>query len=783
MEIEISNKKISKITFSDFKNELKTYQNKLEEINTIVKLKSFIISNFEVLINHFIALGNYSDHAKSNQSKDADILQKYLINYKVSEEFKNIILLHRDVYLELYKSTIYFLEKQISKKIKIAHFDNSKLVLIEALKDFNESINIQEKELTIKNNKRVKKIALMLSQQASPWDIYRLQYLTIINQIKEIEKSEILLIETISIYDQLKVKLDDVNKNHKSFIESIVDSINDIINNIKKNTKIDDLLKEVNESIIKNLLVENIPVEVNNLTDHLKKIKVPISSHDGLLSQREIDFKKQTQKWIDYQIIPDFMDLIGIESNLQNKYNHSLNNISNSLKLSKTESDTKFENLVKSLSNLNQEIIVKKNTSQKVLDSINNNVNNRLLVSELIKGNPFLEVDLNSSISLGGTTFIKNIKNSLAKGNIYFNSQYKKSLRHQSLTNFEMSLQCIAHRMYREDSTHYDALFLNKNFIGDLFLVARQEQENALKLILEQWHIGFNKSVLIYGDRLSGRSTFLDYTSKKFFGKHIVNLKPNSNATIDGRKFKTTYNLKDALIYLKNNNLKSTKPVIIIDDIELWRDDNNSLLNNIRSLINFIETESDNAFVMISTTTLMLEHLNVRLNFSNAISHTINVNKAYSEEITEAILRRHGAAHRNLVTDDLKPISTTKIKSISRKLSKLSDYNIGNTLQAWTYNTFVKDNENVILEDSYYEFFDFFTPQEMIILKQALVFKTISEFGLKKVTSLTYDLDFQPAISRLTNIKVLIRDTFGKLYINPIVVNDITKIAKDKTIN
>ena len=104
--------------------------------------------------------------------------------------------------------------------------------------------------------------------------------------------------------------------------------------------------------------------------------------------------------------------------------------------------------------------------------------------------------------------------------------------------------------------------------------------------IVDHWNQGLNKSVLVSGDRLSGRSTFLDYSAKKLFGKDIVTLKPNSDATIDGRKFKTSNDLKEALQYVKNNNIKSTRPIILVDDLELWRDTKHSLLYNIRAFIN-----------------------------------------------------------------------------------------------------------------------------------------------------------------------------------------------------
>lgn len=272
----------------------------------------------------------------------------------------------------------------------------------------------------------------------------------------------------------------------------------------------------------------------------------------------------------------------------------------------------------------------------------------------------------------------------------------------------------------------------------------------------------------------------MDYASKKFFGKDIVILKPNSDAIIDGRKFKVTFDLKEALRYVKNNNIKSTKPTILIDDLELWRDKDVSLLNNIRALIHFIETESENAFVMVSVSSIMCSHLNNRLNFTDVFSHIINVNLAEIDELVEAVLLRHGAAHRDLISEDSLVISHMNIRAIAKKLSKKSNYNFGNTLQSWTYNTFVLEDDNVLFKTSQNEFLDFFNMHEAIILKQALTFKYITEVGLKRVTSIDFEKDYSSTLRRLTNFKVLMRDNDGKLYINPVVINDVARIITNK---
>ena len=761
-----------------FDEALMLYNQKLKTLNNRLELKALIAFDFNTLVMSFITLGD------NIIKDDSDAQMIHLVHFVLADDFKTVMLLHRDVFLELNKVSISNNESQLTENQIVSHYESSKNILEKKIEDFG-NLSALEKNKAEEDVKYSKTIARKISLQKNPWDIYTSQYHTILSQIKLIDTQKVLAFESIATFDKLKQVVTDLTVEHSELVEKISHSENYILNVAKENADIEKLLSYVDEQLVQQTNNENkhysFSETVNNHINQLQKIEMPIGSANGYLSIREIDLKKRTQKWFDYQILPEFMDLIGLETNLINKYSLSLLNLKNSLQLSKEkQKEINFDTIQNTLSYLENDIIEIKSRSEVISKSLIHKVNTELLFTNLIQGKHFLDVPLNSSFNVESNTIIKKIKDNLQKGTSYFNSQYKKSLNYEALSNMELSIQCIAHRMYQDEITHYDSLFLNKQFIGDLFLVPRRSQEEKLKRIVDHWNQGFNKSVLVAGDRLSGRSTFLDYSAKKFFGKDIVVLKPNSNATIDGRKFKTTNDLKEALVYVKNNNSKSTRPVILIDDLELWRDANHSLLYNIRALVNFIETESDEAFVMASATHMMINHLNNRLNFSNAFSHVINVNEADADEIVNAILLRHGAAHRDLIFEDLEVLSEKKIRVLANKLSKQNSYNFGNTLQSWTYNTFVQDNEKVLFKDLHYEFLDFFTSQEVIILKQALVFIYISEFGIKNVTSTSFDSEFKSALRRLMNVKILIRHINGYLYINPVVVNDITKIINNK---
>jgi hypothetical protein len=326
--------------------------------------------------------------------------------------------------------------------------------------------------------------------------------------------------------------------------------------------------------------------------------------------------------------------------------------------------------------------------------------------------------------------------------------------------------------MVKEVNVHYDSLFLNKNFIGDLFLVPREEQELALQNCMLQWQNGFNKSILLTGDRLSGKSTFVEYISQKYFAKNTIHIKPNSSITYLGRKFNVERDLKEVLQNIKKN-LFDNKTLIVIDDLELWRNEEYSLLSNVRALLSFIETASNGTLVIATTSLPMQQHLDKRLNFSENFSNKINLNKASFNEIHKAILLRHGAS-QNTITDKFdEPLTKKQIERNVYKLANNLEYNIGEILQAWTFGTTVTNDNNVTYEQKDFKFYDFFNQTETIILKYVMLYEYINEYMLKGFVSPDQEPEFKTGLKRLINTKILLRNNNGLLFLNSVVNKDV----------
>ncbi|MGB5463931.1 MAG: hypothetical protein WBM92_11235 [Aureibaculum sp.] len=770
-------------SLDQFEQKLTVFKNQLSLLTTANDLQNLLLNDFSSICDFYVTIGDKAFEGYTDELNTNETVEIYLLNYKITDIVKSFFILHRNVLLELTKAQIINQEKKLDKKAIIDHFNRSQKVLIDAVDDLLQKIKFKKNQLLKKKNIK-KGLINKMRLHLNPWDVYKQQIIILQQHLQQVNDSKHTLFRTILGFQNIKNSINKVSDTNNKLYEKYEKAVLQIENSLKEEKALELLKNEALEFTQSGLTGNDLMHFTEDLINHvelLEKIEIPISSKEGMLNIREVNLNKTVQKWLDYQVLTEFMDLIGLEESTGSKFQLAIANVKNSIQLAKNmEAEIDYQSLRSTIANLKSVLSSFKLNSDTILTKINDEIQEEFLVSNLFKNKPFLEVAIQSSINLGGTTLLKEVKARFENLRSYFNAQYKKTNYQDSFSNIELASRCITYRMLAKEDENYDILFLTKHFIGDIFLVPREFQEQQLQEAINHWNQGFNKAVLIEGDRLSGKSTFLDYTSKKYFGKEIVQLKPNSTSVIDGRKFKTTKDLKEALQYVKNNNVKNTRPILIIDDIELWLDAEHHFLDNIRALINFIENESDEIFLVLATSSDLVSSLDNRLGFSKIFSTVINMNNTDKEEVLRAILLRHGASHKTLVSQDKEPISDGRTQKIINKLSKQHQNNIGVVLQAWTYNTMASEEDKVIYNEIEFEFVDFFTNEELIVLKQASIFKRITELGIKRVTSSKYETNFKSAIKRLINTKVLLRDESGSLYINPVILSEVGFTLKSK---
>lgn len=765
---------------------IKKYRLSLEKSSTALNLQEVIIVDFLDFSNAYIALAG-SEFQKHNETVKEDEIGVYLLHFSLSEPFKDMLFLHRDVLLQLYIAYHKKVENLVDKEAIKEHFAESKQVLLQALDNFAQKTLLEQKETERLNNTKGG-LASKLKHRQNPWYIYEEQFSILQEQLISINVSGKSFEYELEVFNAIRNHTDEVCKSILKEAEQMILSLEDGIKTIEGLTQISQIDQTVDwlENVVSKIeldhpLQENFTSYLESMTATLGKVNLPIATSEGMLLTKKMDLGKAAQKWIDYTPLPYFIDLWENRGQAISYFKLRCLNLENALMLDKANNSLEtlsvqldgFRNVGTSL----KEYLEKQ---EKVVAEIRTVMETEFLGTNIYRSDEFLEVSLQSSMyqltsqrkglidRFGGS--LKNILNRLG-------SKYEHNIVANPSQRLEQTMQCIDYRMFKEENAHYDTIFLNKNFVGDLFLVDRPEEEKKISQYVGIWQSGIHKSILVLGNPLSGKSTFLEKIAKEHFGKQVLFLKPDCDTVSEGRKFRTTKDLREALKQVKKS-IYNSRPAVIIDDLEVWRSKEHPFLENVQALLDFVDLESDHVFMMVSVSEMMKKHLDHRLPFSNTFSNHINIGQADFNTIYKAILLRNGASHRILVDENENVLTDKQIEQNIRRLCRTLDFNLGEVLQAWTYGTTMIADNKVIYKDRQVEFADFFTSKELLVLKYVALYTYVTEIILMDFLGKRFDRTYKASLRRLINTKVLLRDEIGELRINTVLAHDIRELLK-----
>ncbi len=765
---------------------IKKYRRSLEESSNASQLQEVIVDNFLDFSSTYTALGS-SEYRKHNEIGKIDELGAYLLHYSLSEPFKDLLFLHRDVLLQLSIAKHKKLENLVDEKAINAHFMESKKVLLDALDSFAEKVQLEQKQVAFLNKKK-SRLASKLKHLQNPWAIYEDQYSAIREQLIAIDVSGKSFEQDLEVFEAIRNHADVTCQDILKEAEQMSLSLEEGIKTMESLTEVSQIrqtlvwLEKVASKIeVVHPLQENFTSYLESRTVTMGKIDLPIAASEGMLLTKKMDLGKAAQKWLDYTPLPYFIDLWDNRVQAIAYFKHALLNLENALILDKAKSSLETLSVqLDGFRNVGSPLKEYHEKQEKVVAEIQNMMRTGFLGTHIYRSDHFLEVSLQSSMiqlasqrkglisRIGGS-----IKNLLSR----IGSTYEQNVAANPSQSLEQAMQCIEYRMFKEENAHYDTLFLNRNFVGDLFLVERPEEEQKVVQAICAWQSGIHKSMLVLGNPLSGKSTFMEQLAKKHFGKQVVFLKPDNDIIIEGRKFKTSKDLGEALKNVRKS-IYNTRPVVVIDNLELWRNKDHPFLDNVKALLDFLDLESDHVFLMVSTSEMLKTHLDHRVPFSNTFSNEVNIDKTDFNTIYKAILLRNGASHRILVDEKENALTDKQIEHSVRRLCRSLDYNLGEVLQAWTYGTTMIADNKVIYNDRNILFADFFTPPELLILKYVALFTYINEITLKDFLGKRFDQTYRSGLRRLTNTKVLLRDGIGDLRINAVLAHDVRELLK-----
>ncbi|MFK7907968.1 MAG: ATP-binding protein [Chitinophagales bacterium] len=758
-----------------------------------------LVEGASLLSNKMMAIGDFSlEELTAALEKDVEepevLLPFYVIHFLWANQAKQFLILWRDVFFEQQKAQVLFVDGKVTEGDMVQLKMQSKETVVRAFEGLKAYFDKEIQRIQLSNGGSEKQISRW-KLQANPWHTYR-------------EQLELLPKQTKALWEQ-GAKLEAVADHFfdiRNFVNHAVSLCEKEIGRIKytaheTTTYITENIehKAGKVAIYLEDVESNVKIQSHNkafssglegkLESLVGKVQVYVGTSEGLLQFKDINFQKSVRQWLDSEILPLLYEVWELTEAVRNGIKMSLLNIRNrAILLSNEEKegktfDGKKEDISQPLSAFLKKTIAWEQDLFELDTLIKERLKERLNVTEVYGKEDFLPIGLQSTINQ-----LKINQNEwLIKAQTWFEEQvgtvrqFKTSIeREKSLSISEKIVRYVQSHMPDSNNHQYSSIFLTKGYIGESFWVGRKAELQHVKSLVEQWKLGFRGSVILSGQRFSGKSLFGELVVNQYFSDKAIRLSPNSTINIKGRKFHAKYDLGEALEFIKNYTINDL-PLVWIDDLELWANPTISLSQNVRDLRKYIDTCSGRIFFVVSMSNWLKTHLDKIYEIGKVFQAEINLDRMGVEDIREAILIRHGATHKILVDKDGKEITPQRFKKMTNSIYKDVEGNVGDALNQWSFSTQKVDAERVMHEYMPpYSLPNFLNPDTTILLAAIMIEKRTNEYRLRKLFGAPFNEKYSSIVQRLISVGILTRHLDGWLEINEAAANDIGRLLEEE---
>ena len=719
---------------------------------------------------------------------------KYIIEYHWIEEAKNFMILWRDILLEGTKAFHYQQDNSVDYISIKKMMDQSKVVLQKSISSLSEVYPQMIANLG-KDSEDIKRKVQGWEKQINPWSEYNAQIKAIAEQCRSISNISNQLGRSNGSFKTIKRILQSYIDKRKSNMEEIslcaltaLSTIKDISSDLaefnisQKVQKIEGIHKRLNELFVDEHHLEQIEKILEEMTD---TIEVPVDGDNGILNVKKLSLKKSTQQWLESEIYLTLYEVEEVEDQLKNKLKMILVNIQNHLTLLKNDStETKGTLLRQAIEKFENEYKRIASKHNKLTKSATDKLDYQFHISEIFSDQRlFLPLSVQSTlgnIELDSTKLrhkaSKWFKNSFS----FYNSLRKKAEKERTLSASEKLVRYVDSRQFAENNRQYINIFLVKGYIGESFVIGRQDELEHFRSVYNNWLKGYRGSILITGQRFSGKSLFAEYANIKVLDGKTIQLKPNMEYEINGRIFTASYDLKLTLGNITKHS-HDTKPVIFIDDIELWYSKEVTLSKNIRELTKIIDKYSSKIFFVVSMSNWLQHKMNNVYGLDRVFQTDINLDRMSLEEIRQVVSIRQGATHKDLLSIKESKITEDEFNKITKRLQYDVEGNVGDALSKWAAATRYHDVNSVIMTDSpRYSIPDIDDKKTLLLLETIMMSRKTNEYYLNKFFGESFKTTYSTLLQRLINVGLVTRNVDNLIQINPKVVNDIGRLLERK---
>lgn len=756
-----------------------------------------LVEGSQVVEQEAHKVGDYCFNYLENHAKgvDTETLKAYIANFLWAPQIKAFLILWRDVLFQQQKAEILAQDGTIAPLAISQLKKESQHIVVQAAEELKEVISNELKNIRT-SRQGAKRQINRWDKQHNPWPTYKKQLAQLPEQCLYLQKQYHILEKTGDGFQQIKELIVQMGEGRKKEFSAIriqasdtIQFINDAIEDIEdpKLNKVASRLDDLQENIKISPELYGFPEQLAQLNAGLaEKVQVPVETQEGFIHFKEINFQRNVKQWLESEVLPIYYELAELTEGLFNGFKMSIVNIRNRVLLLAAESkEGKISNFsTETICQPLYNFLKRAEDIQENLEDLSNLIMGRLDAEFQVSAiyyrptDSFLPVPIQSALN----NLKLNQNRLLTTVQQWWNDQtgliqkFRKTVEEEgALSLSEKIVRFIQYAEGDLSNNHYTSIFLTKGFIGESFWVGRESELQHIDSLITNWHKGYRGAVVLTGQRLAGKSLFGELVANRYFGNDTIRLQPGSTVQVGGRRLNVEYKLEEALEFIRKHTL-NTRPLVWIDDFELWQDPTIPVSQNLRILRKYIDNYSGRMFFLVSMGNWLHFHLKKFHEMDRLFQAEINLDRMPLHKIEEAILIRHGATHKALVDEKGKEIQPKQFRKMTTRIYRSAEGNIGEALNRWAASIYRMDEDKVFQQlKSGINLPDFLNPESALILSAIMMAKRTNEYRLRKLFGPAFSDKYSGVLQRLISVGLLIRHLDGWLDINEVVANEMGK--------
>ena len=730
--------------------------------------------------------------------EDTTDLDCRLTHFVWAEHAKYFLLLYRNVQLQLQIATLRVREGKAQRADVDELYARSRAALREALQEWNAEHDARREALQ-RNEKQRRRQLNAWKLQHNPWPLYRHQLEEIAGQSAALATEYRQLSKHAGRFTDLREQLEKTLAASEQMTQRAQTRAGEIIHFIREGNTEPDRPGIVAARLDDYVNDESAPTRLDHYTNRVNaliaglpdKQRVTVAADDGLLRYKEINFRWATDQWVSAEVMPLVYELWELSEQINNGLNVAVANVRNRALLLANEvkagQDVAIDNaqLAQPLATFLERTAERRAQYEQIRARLEALIRRDLYLTSVYRPTAgFLPLPLQTGIesfTRRQGRWVTNLREWLARHVTGVNQLLGDAAREEKLSISEKTVRVVRQRTLSPTNAAYTNILMTKGYIGESFLVGRDRETEHVRQLIENWRLGFRGSLALTGNRLAGKTLFGELITNRFFANDTIRLQPNSSLTVQGRRTRTTCDLGAALSFVQKYTVQS-RPLIWIDDLELWADGETTLAANVRALGEHIDDYSGRIFYLVATTNAVYQHLNRFQELGRVFQSQINLDDFSLEHMQQAVRIRHGATHKVMVDADGEPVSEAAFARMVKRIYRATDGNVGETINRWAYFTERYDEEHVYQpRGRRYALPAFLSPDTATLLATILLERRVRDYRLRKLFGPAYQERYASILQRLLRIGLVTRTPDGHLEITESVVNDLGEMLESES--